>query len=203
LGDPGGPKQVRPLLQQDRPDEPQLRLARQVAFEALCLLGSSFDRSLLAVEANAIPDGLPWLGWHGHPDHLPALIEAARRAAQAGTYPECESIVVGLERMCGLGAPRLGGFGPTEFDARLTAYVKAFEERRPLQAERLRLGAAWSPSGVVGELSARETKQGIRPLLARELAIITKGATHIDVSGWTVLQERALAAARDAVFKQL
>ena len=178
------------------------RLARQVAFETLCLLGSPFDRSLVAVEASANPENMPWLGWHGHPDHLPALIEAARRAALAGTFPECDRIVVGLERMCGVGAPRPGGFGPTEFDSRLTAYIKAFEERRPLQAERLRLGAAWSPSCVVVELSARDTKQGIRPVLARELAIVTRGATHIDVNGWTVQQERGLAAARDAVFRQ-
>lgn len=203
LGDPRGVKHLRALLQQPRQDEPNARAARQVAFEALCLLGSSFDRGALAVEANAIPDGLPWLGWHGHPDHLPALIEAARRAALSGTWAECDRVVIGLERMCGLGAPRLGGFGPTEFDAQLTAYVKAFEERRPLQAERLRLGAAWSPSVVVSELSAKDTKQGIRPMLARELAIATKGTVHVDVSGWTVLQDRTLAAARDAVFKQV
>ncbi len=202
LGDPRGAKHLRALLQQTRQDEPNARLARQVAFETLCLLGSPFDRSLVAVEASANPENMPWLGWHGHPEHMPALIEAARRAALAGTFPECDRIVVGLERMCGLGAPRPGGFGPTEFDTRLTAYVKAFEERRPLQAERLRLGAAWSPSGVVAELSARDTKQGIRPVLARELAIITRGATHIDVNGWTVQQERALAAARDTVFRQ-
>lgn len=203
LGDPRGAKHLRTYLQQNRQDEPNSRSARQVAFETLCLLGSPFDRSQVAVEASADPENLPWLGWHGHPDHLPALIEAARRAALAGTFPECDRIVVGLERMCGLGAPRPGGFGPAEFDTRLTAYVKAFEERRPLQAERLRLGVAWSPSGVVTELSARDTKQGIRPLLARELAMVTRGTTHIDVNGWTVQQERAVAAARDAVFRQV
>jgi hypothetical protein len=56
---------------------------------------------------------------------------------------------------------------------------------------------------VVAELSARDTKQGVRPVLARELAIVTRGATHIDVNGWTVQQERALATARYAVFKQV
>lgn len=203
LGEARGPKHLRALLQQARQDEPLHRLARQVAFEALCLLGSPFDRSLLAVEANAVPENIPWLGWHGHPDHLPTLIEAARRAALAGTFPECERIVVGLERMCGLGAPRIGGFGPTEFDARLTAYVKAFEERRPLQAERLRLGAAWSPSAVANELAARDTQQGVRPILARELAITTRGTVHVDVAGWTVQQERVLAAAKDTVFRQV
>jgi hypothetical protein len=193
---------LRAFLQQSRQDEPDSRLARQVAFETLCLLGSSFDRSLVAVEANAMPENLPWLGWHGHPEHLPALFEAARRAALAGTFPECDRIVVGIERLCGAGAPRPGGFGPTEFDKHLTAYVKAFEERRPLNAERLRSGAAWSPSVVAAELSARDTKQGVRPVLARELAIVTRGAVHVDVAGWTVQQERALAAARDAVFRQ-
>ncbi len=202
LGEARGSKHLRAFLQQDRHNEPQHRLARQVAFESLCLLGSSFDRSLLAVEATAVPENVPWLGWHGHPDHLPMLIEAARRSALAGTFPECERIVVGLERMCGIGAPRISGFGPTEFDARLTTYYKAFEERRPLQAERLRLGAAWSPSVVASELGARETLQGVRPILARELAIATRGAVHVDVAGWFVQQERALAAAKDNVFRQ-
>lgn len=202
LGDTRGAKQLRNLLQQGRQDEPNAKQARQVAFEGLCLLGSPFDRSMVSVEANANPENIPWLGWHGHPEHLPALIEAARRAARAGTFPECDRIVVGIERMCGLGAPRPGGFGPDEFDAQLTAYVKAFEEKRPLNAERLRLGAAWSPSGVVAELADRNTKQGIRPTLARELAVVTKGTVHVDVSGWTVQQDRVLAAARDAVFRQ-
>jgi len=203
LGDAKGPKQLRAFLQQGRQDEPNAKQARQVAFEGLCLLGSPFDRSLVAVEANANPENIPWLGWHGHPDHLPSLIEAARRAARAGTFPECDRIVTGIERMCGPGAPRPGGFGPDEFDAQLAAYIKAFEEKRPLNAERLRLGAAWSPSGVVAELADRNTKQGIRPTLARELAVITKGSVHLDVAGWTGQQDRVLAAARDAVFRQV
>lgn len=201
LGDGRGPKHLRALLQQSRTDESQNRLARQIAFESLCLLGSSFDRSLLAVEANAIAENIPWLGWHGHPDHLPTLIEAARRAARAGTYPECDRIVVGLERMCGPGAPRPGGFGAVEFDARLSAYIAAFEQRRPLSAERLRLGLAWSPTAIVNELSERTTPQGVRPVLARELAIATRGSVHLDIAGWAVLQQRILAAARDAVFR--
>lgn len=202
LGDTRGPKHLRAFLQQARSDDNKMRLARQAAFETLCLLGSSFDRSLLSVEANAIAENIPWLGWHGHPDHLPTLIEAARRAARAGTFPECDRIVVGLERMCGPGAPRPGGFGAVEFDSRLSAYIAAFEQRRPLQAERLRLGAEWSPNEIVNELAARDTLQGIRPVLARELAIATRGGTHLDVAGWTIQQERTLAAARDAAFRQ-
>jgi hypothetical protein len=202
LGDARGAKQLRGILQQGRQDEPQAKSARQVAFEYLCLLGSPFDRSAVSVEANANLENIPWLGWHGHSDHLPTLIEAARRTARAGTFPECDRIVTGLERMCGPGAPRPGGFGPDEFDAQLTAYIKTFEEKRPLNAERLRLGAAWSPIAVVTELATRDTRQGIRPTLAQELALITRGTVHVDVADWTAQQNRVLAGARDAVFRQ-
>jgi len=202
LGDPRGPKHLRALLQRQRQDDSQTLEARRVALEAVCLLGSPFDRNLVATEASLSPELLHWLGWHGHPDHLPVLFEAARRAASSGTLPECDRIVSALERLCGGSAPRPGGFGPSEFDERLTAYIKTFEERRPLGGERLRLGDLWSPNVILTELSARNTKQGVRPVLSRELAMVTRGAVFFDPAGWIVSQERALASAREVLSRQ-
>jgi hypothetical protein len=201
LGDARGEKHLRAVLQRPRNDDPAQLSARRAAFEALCLLGSPFDRNLVATEASLDREGLSWLGWHGHPDHVPVLIEAARRAFAAGSYDEIGPIASALERIGGGAAPRPTGLGPAEFDERLAAFLRAFEERRPQGANRMRFGRLFSPSAVVAELAARDTKQGIRPRLARELALHTQRVVHFDAEGWVAAQERALAAARELMAK--
>ncbi|MDI1446895.1 hypothetical protein [Polyangium sp. 6x1] len=199
LGDARGPKHLRALLQRPRTEEPAALRARRIALESLCLLGSPFDRNLLGTEASLDREGLPWLGWHGHPDHVPVLIEGIRRAAANGAFDEADRIGHALERIGGGSAPRPGALAGGDFEERLAAWLRAFEERRPLDNPRMRFGQPWTPSAIVTELSARGTRQGERPILARELALVTRRAVHLDVAGWVVVQERALAAARDAL----
>jgi hypothetical protein len=202
LGDARGPKHLRALLQRSRTDDAATLRARRIAFEALCLLGSPFDRNLVGAEASFDRQGLPWLGWHGHPDHVPLLIEGIRRAAAEGAYDEAERVARALERIGGGPAPRPGALTGGDFEERLAVWLRAFEERRPLDDARMRFGQPWTPSAILTELSARSTRQGERPILARELALVTRRAAHLDVSGWVVVQERALAAARDLLPRQ-
>ena len=202
LGDARGPKHLRAVLQRPRTDDAATLRARGIAFEALCLLGSPLDRNLLGTEASLDRGGLPWLGWHGHPDHVPVLIEGIRRAAADGAFDEADRIARALERIGGGSAPRPGALAGGDFEARLAVWVRAFEERRPLDNPRMRFGQIWTPAAILTELSARGTRQGERPILARELALVTRRAAHLDVSGWVVVQERALAAARDLLPRQ-
>ncbi|MDC0747528.1 hypothetical protein [Polyangium mundeleinium] len=202
LGDARGPKHLRALLQRPRTEDFATLRARRIALEALCLLGSPFDRNLLGTEASLDREGLPWLGWHGHPDHVPVLLEGIRRAAANGAFDEADRIGRALERIGGGSAPRPGALAGGDFEERLAAWLRAFEERRPLDNPRMRFGQPWTPSAIVTELSARGTRQGERPILARELALVTRRAAHVDVAGWVVVQERALAAARDALPRQ-
>jgi hypothetical protein len=201
LGDPRGVKHLRAVLQRPRTGDARDLRARRVALEALCLLGSPFDRNLVGTEASLDRQGLPWLGWHGHPDHVPVLIEGLRRAAAEGAYDEGDRIARALERIGGGSAPRPGAL-VGDFDERLAVWLRAFEERRPMDNPRMRFGQVWAPMAIVAELSARDTRQGERPILARELGLVTRRAAHLDVSGWVVVQERALAAARDLLPRQ-
>ena len=197
LGDARGPKHLRAVLQRPRTDDPRALRARRIALEALCLLGSPFDRNLVGTEASLDREGLPWLGWHGHPDHVPVLIEGIRRAAADGAFDEADRIGRALERIGGGSAPRPGALAGGDFEVRLAAWLRAFEERRPLDNPRMRFGQIWTPGAILTELSARTTRQGERPILARELALVTRRAAHLDVSGWVVVQEATLSAARD------
>ncbi len=202
IGDARGPKHLRALLQRPREDEPSAERARRIALETLCLLGSPFDRNLVATEASLAPEGLPWLGWHGHPDHVAVLIEAIRRAAMNEAFDEADRIARTLERIGGGTAPRPGALAGGDFEERLAAWLRTFEERRPLDNPRMRFGQTWTPGSIVSDLLSRTTKQGERPVLARELALVTRRAAHVDVSGWVAAQERALAAARDLLPRQ-
>lgn len=197
LGEARGVKHLRGLLQAaGDPAEP----ARRVAFEALCLLGSPLDGHLVATEAGADPVRLGWLAWHGHPDHVPLLVEALRRALTSGEdYDTADRLARALERIGGGAAPRPTGFGAADLEARVEAWRRSFEERRPADATRLRRGLSWTPQAIVAELSARDTKQGDRPVLARELAFVTRRAVHLDVTGWVAAQDQQLAACRDLV----
>ncbi len=215
LGDPRGAKHLRELLARPRaPARAQEDLdaeaaeararagaaARRIAHEALCLLGDPVDRELVAAEALAVRDAMPWLGWHGAAEHVPILAAALRATVAAGgTYDEVDRLARALERIGGERVPRLGEVGADELDMRLAQWALAFSERHPADAARLRFGRAWTPLAVVDELLARATKQGERPTLARELALVTRRAAHVDVAGWVAAQQRDLAAARDAL----
>ncbi|MRG92163.1 hypothetical protein [Polyangium spumosum] len=202
LGDASGPKHLRAVLQRPRVDDAASLRARRVALEALCLLGSPFDRNLVGTEASLDRGGLPLLGWHGHPDHVPVLIEGIRRAAADGMFEEADRIARALERIGGGTAPRPGAMEGGDFEQRLAAWLRVFEERRPTGNPRLRFGQVFSPGQILSELSARTTRQGERPMLARELALVTRRAVHLDVAGWVAVQERALAAARELLPRQ-
>lgn len=213
LGDPRGVKHLRDLLarprapaQDDRDGEAGAAraradgAARRIALEALCLLGDPEDREIVAAEALAGRDALPWLGWHGAPEHAPILAAGLRAAFVASaTHDEIDRLARALERIGGERAPRLGEVSLGDLDARLTQWAASLAERCPAGAARLRFGRAWTPAAVLDELSARTTKQGERPTLARELALVTRRAAHVDVAGWIAAQQRDLAAARDAL----
>lgn len=200
LGEARGAAHLRALLQGPHPAP---EAAQRVAFETLCLLGQPGDAALVAAAAGADADRLAWLGWHGHADHVPLLLAALRRAflaAEEGeTYEPVERLARALDRLGGGAAPRPNGFGLTDLDERLAAWSQGFEERRPLEAARLRGGRSWTPVAIVDELSAPATRQQDRPLLARELALITRRAAHLDVTGWVAAQGQQLAAARELV----
>ena len=202
LGDARGPKHLRALLKPPRDQDPATLRARRIALETLCLLGSPFDRQLVAAEASAAPEGLPWLGWYGHPEHVPLLAEALRCAAKSGGAEEADRFARALERIGGGAAPRPGGAGDGELEAGLAAWARSFEERRPPGVERLRSGLPWTAGAIVSELAAPGTRQGERPVLARELALATRRAAHVDVEGWVAAQQRELAACRDLLARQ-
>lgn len=201
LGDARGAKHLRGVLQGAASGgEP----ARRIAFETLCLIGSPLDRQILVAEAGADPARLAWLAWHGDPDHVPLLIEALRRALVSGAPGDTtEPLARALERIGGGAPPRPTGFGTDDLEARLDAWRRAFEERRPIDATRLRGGLAWTPQAIVAELSAHATKQLERPLLARELALVTKRAVHVDVTGWVAAQEQQLSACQALVERSI
>src|SRR5262249_22112302 len=141
LGEGSGVKHLRALLGGAAHDE-----ARRVAFEALCLLGSPADQALLAGYAGATPARLAWLAWHGHPDHVLLIAAALKRVLMtAETYEDAEILARALERIGGGDAPRPTGFGPSDVEGRMDAWLRAFEERRPAGASRLRRGVAWAP----------------------------------------------------------
>jgi hypothetical protein len=208
LGDPRGAKHLRELLarrrapvQADDLDGPARdAAARRTALETLCLLGDPSDRELVAAEALSVREALPWLGWHGAFEHVPILVTALRDAlAAGGMYDEVDRLATALERIGGERLPRLGEVGPAELEARATSWSLSLQERRPVDAARLRFGQAWTPLAVIDELQARTTKQGARPTLARELALVTRRAVHIDVVGWVAAQQHDLTAARDTL----
>jgi hypothetical protein len=217
LGDPRGAKHLRELLGRRRTSievgdmegpakdaaEGRARAdadARRVALETLCLLGNPADRELVAAEAVAVREALPWLGWHGAPEHVPVLVAALREAlAAGGMYDVVDGLARTLERIGGERLPRLGQVGPSELEARATQWAQSLQERRPPDATRLRFGRAWTPLAVIDELQDRTTKQGERPTLARELALVTRRSAHIDVAGWVAAQQHDLTAAREAI----
>ena len=217
LGDPRGAKHLRELLARRRVSPPSEDLegavkdaaegrartdaaARRIALETLCLLGDPVDRELVAAEALAVREMIPWLGWYGAAEHVPILVAALReKLAARATYDEIDRLAGALERIGGERLPRLGEVGPDDFEARVTQWAVSLPERRPLDAARLRFGRAWTPLAVLDELQARTTKQGERPTLARELALVTRRAVHVDVSGWVAAQQHALTAARDTL----
>lgn len=216
LGDPRGARQLRDLLAQARVLAPvdvgragaaRARAdaaARRIALEALCLLGDPTDRDLVAAEARGARDALPLLGWHGAPGHVPLLVAAYSEALETNaTHEEIDHLARALERIGGgERIPRLGEATKEALVAQVTRWALSLEERRPADAPRLRFGQAWTPAAVVDELEARTTRQGERPMLARELAVVTRQAVHIDVTGWVSAQRRALAAARDAIARE-
>ncbi|AKT40604.1 HEAT repeat domain-containing protein [Chondromyces crocatus] len=197
LGEESGPRHLRKRLQEPRGDDPRDQEARRIALETLCLLGDAGDRSLVAVEAAAVPEMMPWLGWHGHPEHAPLLEEALRRAAVSGAYDEAERLVRALERLGGGQVPHPGKLVPSAFEAELTAWSQALVGRTPLGVPRLRFGAPWTPGAILTELEAAETKQGERPVLTRELTLATGRMAHLDVEGWVAAQRRDIAACRE------
>jgi len=127
-------------------------------------------------------------------------VAALREAlAAGGMYDVVDGLARTLERIGGERLPRLGQVGPSELEARATQWAQSLQERRPPDATRLRFGRAWTPLAVIDELQDRTTKQGERPTLARELALVTRRSVHIDVAGWVAAQQHDLTAARDAV----
>lgn len=210
LGEARGSKHLRELLARRRQDEPDdaaaeararaEAAARRIGLETLCLLGDPADRELVAAEAKSSADALPWLGWYGAAEHVPILVTALREAlAAGGMYEQVDRLASALERIGGDRLPRLGQVGPAELEARVTQWAQSLPERRPPDAARLRFGRPWTPLAVLDELEARTTRQGERPVLARELALATRRAVHIDVAGWIAAQRHALTAARDTL----
>lgn len=197
-GDPRGAAHLRELLRAGPGEEPEAAAAARIALETLCLLGDPADRALLAVAAAAAGE-LHWLGWHGHVDHVPLLVDALRKVALSPEQEPAERLARALDRIVGprAPAPRPRGEGAAGYEAELAAWARDFEAQRPAGAQRLRRGRAFSAAAIVEELLEPETKQGARRVLARELALATRGAAHIDVEGWVVAQRHALGRARE------
>ncbi|UQA63162.1 HEAT repeat domain-containing protein [Polyangium aurulentum] len=202
LGDPRGVKHLRHVLGHDPGSDREALRARRIALETLCLLGSAADRRLVAAAAGASSEGLDLLGWHGHPEHVPVLLEALRRLVSAGgSVADAARIARALERIGGGAVPRPGAMSH-EFEPALAAWARSFEERRPADGARLRFGERWTASATVAELATPATKQEVRPLLARELALATQGAMRLDVTGWVAAQQQELARFHDALARQ-
>jgi hypothetical protein len=200
LGDLRGPKHLRELLARKRDEAPAHVAARRIALETLCLLGNPVDQALVAAEASAAPDALFWLGWYGYPEHVPLLASGLKETlASGGTYDDVDRLARALERIGGERLPRLGEVGRDAFEARIVEWALSFEQRRPRDSARLRFGRPWTANEIVSELLARSTRQGERPVLARELALVTRRAVHIDVAGWVAAQEHDLVAFRDTL----
>lgn len=199
LGDPRGATHLRALLAPGLAianDAPlALSSARRLAFETLCLLGDPADIALLAATAGTSEDDLPWLGWHGFPDPVPAIARALVDAAAGLRFESALRLASALERILGPGAP--APHGAASYEAEVGEWVITREKERPIEPHRLRFGRRWTAAALASELAAPDTPQGARRVLARELPIATHGRARIDVEGWVASQRLSLRRARE------
>ncbi len=204
LGSAKALARIRLGLAQEAASPGSLTIPAKLEMMRLCAIaGDETDTEILGRLLDKNPHEANAIGWHGHPAHLPLLVQALEQSEGIGSRMAfAREASRALHRITGLGKPEgplLGSLEALEPPVDSKLWKSRLEKaREPFETpQRYRFGKPFSAWVALIEAQAKDVLRDRRLNCELELWLLSGGASRFFAHDWVARQDIALSALRD------